>query len=446
MRNFSFKIFTLILILINSCNLTNLNSKYPFKEISIYDKILNKKINSEIHFLDSILWFDKDKYLAYKYSDFKFNKNEIYIPNLDIENFNYYLCKDEKENWKILEIIDKNQKNTENPRRFYFSDKEFKNSKEKKRAIYLWNTIEILSDKNNWTEIHKKLKTAGIKIIYIQIPYILNLEKDNFWLKKRSKLFYNFLKFLMEEGFEIEFLDGWKGFALEPLHFRVINQIENLKYFWNKYFSQKIFPPLHLDIEPYLLRFYNNTNYQEIYNQYISLLKKIRERYPEIKLNLDIPFWLDNLKKGEEIFKNILKYSNGITIMAYRNKVSGSNGISGLTEVEVSIANNENKEIFIGIETMEIQSEKIYGIFKANNEIFPLYLNKTNFDNLFFISEKPSKYGVRIIEETPPDFISLYKKNWAEIENFANEILDHLIERVDGVSFHHWGSLKDKIK
>ncbi len=397
-------------------------------EINSTKEILACKVCDENRcerILDCIFPIDKEKYLLilpYKrasiflenkrYRNFKIKNlshikdkgQPLFIQKFNLNKYDYFLGKDEKGNWKVFNISEKE----EAKKNLFIEENNFEkiNGDHKKRAIYFWDTIEILKSKKKWENISNKLMKAYFNKIYIQIPYKINEDKN--WSKRKNS-FFNFIKCLLKNNMKLGFLDGYKGFALEPFHNKVLVQIEELKYFWEKNFSNFPFPPIHLDIEPYLLKFYNNLNYKEIYGEYISLLKKIKENFPEVELNLDIPFWLDNL--DEEILKEIIKYSDGITIMAYRSKVYGSNGIIDITEKEVALAKKENKKVYIAIETMELLPEKIYGIFDAKNEKFPLYLHKTMKENLFLISDIPSEYGIKVIEEIPPDFISLYKYN-----------------------------------
>ncbi len=139
------------------------------------------------------------------------------------------------------------------------------NKVQKERSIYFWDTIEILNNKKDWEKVIKILKKAEIKTVFIQIPYKINKEKDGLWLKKRAKKFKKFINLFVSEEIDIQFLDGWKGFALKENHHRLLAQIQRLNYFWKKSFPHRDFPPIHLDIEPYLLKEYNNENYREIY-------------------------------------------------------------------------------------------------------------------------------------------------------------------------------------
>ncbi len=314
----------------------------------------------------------------------------------------------------------------------------------KERAIYFWDTIEMLSNKEDWKKLTKILKKGDISTIFIQIPYIINKEEDCLWLKKRGKKFKNFLNLLISEEINFQFLDGWKGFALKENHNRLLKQIQRLYFFWNTYFPNKNLPPLHLDIEPYLLKEYNSKNYKPIYFQFIELLKKIKDNYPDIILYLDIPFWLDNLKGGEKIIGDILNFSHGVYIMAYRSKVWSKNGIIEVSNKEIEISKKKEKKVFISLETMELKDEIYYGVFKNDGSNFPLYLKETEIPNIYLISKDPSEYGLKIIEQVEGSKISLFGLNWKEILNYEKEILNYYPE-INGISYHHLGSLKDLI-
>lgn len=416
--------------------------------------------------LDYIIPIDKENYLLFypserkinlfkeskKFKEFKILKKGsvrgslgfVFIKDMDLKENDYFLRVNERGIWKLDSILPKEEKKREIK---IFEREELNSDKFKgRRAVYFWDLISLNKNIIDWKEMARKLNSVSIDKIFIQIPYNIFKNEDNLWIKKRGSRFYDFLKFLIENNFEVEFLDGYKGFALELIHYRVINQINFIKKFWKSRFPSLPLPPLHLDIEPYLLRFYNNKNSEEIYNQYVGLLKKIKDQFPEIKLNLDIPCWLDKVEGGGEILENLFQLVDGITIMAYRSKVSGPGGILGVSEEEIKMAKIKNKKIYIGIETMKIPPDEVYKIFEAKDRVFQLYLSETEKENLYFLTKKPSKYGVKLIEETPSNSISLFEKKWVEIEEIIKEILFFYGNDIDGVAIHHWGSLKDKIK
>lgn len=365
----------------------------------------------------------------------------LYIGDIDLKKYDYFLRKDEKGLWKLDCVKDKR----ENQKELIIGNYESKKlERETKRAIYLWDTIDIIKKEREWKEILRKLKFAKVERIYIQIPYELYKEEENLWIKKRGKSFYRFLKYLMDNDFEIEILDGYKGFALEPLHFRVINQISYFKYFWEKYFPLKPLPPFHLDIEPYTLRFYNNKNYKEIYGQYLNLLKKIRRSFPDLQIYLDIPFWLDTMEGGEEILEEILDASDGYVVMAYRSKMEGTSGVLDISKNELNIAKRKNKKICLALETQKLPTDVVYKLYEAQDKNFPLFLKETKEKGLFILSSSPGNFGIDIYEETPPEVLSFFNKSWEEIEDFISELSK--LKDYDGIALHHWGSIKEKIK
>ncbi len=130
--------------------------------------------------------------------------------------------------------------------------------------------------------------------------------------------------------------------------------------------------------------------------------------------------------------------------MAYRKNIWGSNGIIYVSDKEVKFAKEKNKRVFISLETMELKDEIYYGVFKNDGGNFPLYLKETEIPNIYLISENPSDYGLKIIEQVKGSTISLFGLNWSHILNYEKEILNYY-NKIDGISLHHWGSLKDLI-
>ncbi|QSF42312.1 hypothetical protein [Priestia megaterium] len=120
------------------------------------------------------------------------------------------------------------------------------------------------------------------------------------------------------------------------------------------------FKGVHIDVEPYLTDNWE-TDRQKSIESYQNLLIKIkRETDNTLTLGVDIPFWFDNVSYTSSLYDSgilsdwIIKNTDEITLMAYRNYADGANGINQIIKNEVLLANKLHKPIIVGVETQKL--------------------------------------------------------------------------------------------
>lgn len=115
------------------------------------------------------------------------------------------------------------------------------------------------------------------------------------------------------------------------------------------------FQGLILDIEPYLLKKFDPDEdyyiYQDLLNQAILFCRE-----NDLSLNVVIPFWYDGIKEidlegHDDLADWIISMADETTIMAYRNKAEGGNGILSLIEEEVNHSLISGHPITVALET-----------------------------------------------------------------------------------------------
>ncbi len=120
---------------------------------------------------------------------------------------------------------------------------------------------------------------------------------------------------------------------------------------YNKNNSSNQYSGVHLDIEPHQDDNFDNDRYMLIYNL-IEIANNLQIKYPNIKFDYDIPFWLEDeidfngVKKSA--YKHLFDISNRIFLMSYRDSCEGMLDVS---KEEISYATEINKTVVLGAET-----------------------------------------------------------------------------------------------
>ena len=130
----------------------------------------------------------------------------------------------------------------------------------------------------------------------------------------------------------------------------VYNEIERyIEYNKNNLSNQ--YSGIHLDIEPHQDDNFDNDRYMLIHNL-IEVASNLQIKYPDIKFDYDIPFWLEDeiefngVKKSA--YKHLFDNANRIFLMSYRDSHEEMLEVS---KEEISYAREINKTVVLGAET-----------------------------------------------------------------------------------------------
>ncbi|WP_137791918.1 amidase [Bacillus sp. E(2018)] len=213
-------------------------------------------------------------------------------------------------------------------------------------ATYLWHTNKIVTEKK---DVLNFLQRKSVHTLYLQIDPDLQMSKYQEFIKEAHRI-----------GVRVQALDGAPDW-IDPNH-RGPEQFMNwLANYQAKASNSEKFSGVHLDIEPYTISEWNTDN-DLIVNQYQDLLNHIKLFANQINLPLyaDIPFWFDVHFYSNKTFGKgrlsewVIRNTDGISIMAYRNFTEGQNEIVALTASEVRYAKQMSKKVVIAIETNQI--------------------------------------------------------------------------------------------
>lgn len=238
---------------------------------------------------------------------------------------------------------------------------DFKKLNQIKNKIGLWQwKIENIND-----EKIKFMKENNIKEIYLAFEKLTN---DN---KK-------ILQKLKDNNINVYWLLGNKKWILNSEEL-----IKKIKYFENNFDLVNLINGIHLDIEPHQIKELWNKDEKsklELLVKFLDLIKTLKNKFPKINFDYDIPFWFKQIINydgiNQEMYKHIIKYANRVFIMAYRIK---HEKIIKISKEIIDYAQINNKKVFIAVETSK-SNEKNVSFYDKNidyfvNEIFNLANN-----------------------------------------------------------------------
>ncbi len=117
------------------------------------------------------------------------------------------------------------------------------------------------------------------------------------------------------------------------------------------------FEGIHIDIEPHQHPEFKSRR-QELITKYVELVIALNNKYKDIKLEYDIPFWLDDKVTIDDITKPAYEFvidnSSKVTVMSYRDS---ANKIYDVAKEEIEYAKVNNKTLNLSVETSQNEDD-----------------------------------------------------------------------------------------
>lgn len=196
------------------------------------------------------------------------------------------------------------------------------------RATWVWTTprADVLVP---WAERH------DVGTLFLQVPARLTMSPTYAWARSVSIAAHR-------AGIRVEALNGDLGWLDRPAS----------AVAWATAAEQTgLFDGVHVDIEPWGLRSWA-THRDELVAKYLAVLKALH-RALRIPLQADIAYWLYRVAApgGLPLDQAVMRIVDGVTIMAYRNAVTGPDGIATIGSHELLTAMRSGTPCRIGVET-----------------------------------------------------------------------------------------------
>lgn len=203
------------------------------------------------------------------------------------------------------------------------------------RAVFIWH-LEAVD-----TEGLESLKEEGFNTLY---AYLSESNKRDF-----SRVLEN----AESLGLDVYALNGSYEWLDRPVELKKFMElVKDIEEKHNRRLKGVV-----LDIEPYVL---NGGDEAKDYAVYLQLLDEGRREVSRLglKLNIVVPFWYDKLpiegsEKTEGLLNHVMKLADEVTVMAYRNRIEGTNGIYALIREELIINAYLQHKLIIALETLQ---------------------------------------------------------------------------------------------
>ena len=245
------------------------------------------------------------------------------------------------------------------------------------KAMWLWETDKIVTSPKEQQRLLAFCKSEGITDLFLQIPYEAKEEKGQWKILWNPLLIRPLISQLHQAGVKIHALDGDPRFALRQWHGRVIATLESIIQYNRESPPQERFDGIRFDIEPYLLPSFGGVQKEAILQQYLSLLtaSQTLTRQADLALGVDIPFWFDARNEffeptaevgGRPMSELIIDIVDNVGIMDYRTQAYGADGVIAQGTQELQYAAKRGKEVFLGLETVELPDETILAFSPAS--------------------------------------------------------------------------------
>lgn len=206
-------------------------------------------------------------------------------------------------------------------------------------ATWIWNPFSLDSKGDEYITF---MQEQGVKKVFVQVDVdVPNETYRTFFEKARAA------------EIAIYALDGGRNWGENRQPAVIFMQ-------WVEQFQQEIplLTGIHVDIEPYLLEEWH-TDQQQVIQNYFDVLSQLEQFTTEQNLafEVDMPFWFDTVSYENGYGKGlvcewVIDTADVVTLMAYRNRAEGGNGIIELVEKELAYAQEKGKKVAVGVETL----------------------------------------------------------------------------------------------
>ncbi|KQZ89190.1 hypothetical protein ASD62_07605 [Phycicoccus sp. Root563] len=205
------------------------------------------------------------------------------------------------------------------------------------RAMYVWDTSDAQA-------VVALATSRGIGQLYAAVPAHVDSSPKLAELRALVTL-------AQASGLRVDALGGDPGW--------VDNPSAAVTSWLRPALATGLFTGVHVDIEPYNTPAWTKKR-STVVTKYLATLDAFRATAGSTPLEADIPFWFNEIPANRSTFdREVMKRTDGVTVMAYRRLASGVDGSIALSANEVRAGAELGVPVRIGQETNHLGDDPV---------------------------------------------------------------------------------------
>ncbi|CAH1199456.1 hypothetical protein PAECIP111890_01629 [Paenibacillus sp. JJ-223] len=213
------------------------------------------------------------------------------------------------------------------------------------RGTYIWEASEVTDDGGE--HILEFAKAQRINWLYVRLD-----------LEQPYSSYRSFVKRAHAQGIQVHAMGGHPIWAKEENRPRIQRLVDYVKNYNAEAQPEERFEGIHLDIEPYTLPEWE-ANRDRLLTEWASNVAYFQEETKKdshLETSVDLAVWLDIYElpgKDMSVSEFMIRTLDHVSLMAFRNKAEGSNGIAAVVKQEMEIADRLGKKLLVSVEMKE---------------------------------------------------------------------------------------------
>ncbi len=190
---------------------------------------------------------------------------------------------------------------------------------------------------------------------YLEFAKSQNITEIYYCSSKFNNETANFIKNAKDKEMSVYWLAG---------EYEWIYDYESLKNKLNKFIKYQTdyeykFSGVHFDIEPHQHPEFD-TKRTEIIGKFVELCFNLKQDYPTLYIEYDLPFWLEDEitfnGSTKPAYQFVIDYASKVTLMSYRDT---SETIYSVSKDEIEYAKSVGKTLNLGVETKSSEGDNV---------------------------------------------------------------------------------------
>jgi hypothetical protein len=218
------------------------------------------------------------------------------------------------------------------------------------QATWIWDLNGLLEGSEaNIPEVKDFLLRHRVRTVYLHAGEDVE--------GSEKPLFRSFIRQVGSAGVQVQALGGERNWALPEGRSGMYAFLDRIDSYNASVPQEERFAGIHLDVEPYSLPEWDKDQ-SEVVRQWKKTMNAAAEyaRIHSLQLGIDLPFWLDRIPASADdsgssgkLDRWMMAMSDSVTLMSYRDKAEGADGVLALVKQELEDAQGSGAKVLVGL-------------------------------------------------------------------------------------------------